>query len=67
MNKSLRRPKILQRGGDDRPQPDTYPLSVGVTGEELSDLSMQLLLRDGVLVDGSQMVQLQLNDSMLLE
>lgn len=60
--KNPRRPKILQRG--DSQDPSAYPI---VSGEELSDLNVQLLLRDGVLVNGNQMVQLQLDDPMLME
>uniref|UniRef100_A0A2A4K3Y7 C2H2-type domain-containing protein n=2 Tax=Heliothis virescens TaxID=7102 RepID=A0A2A4K3Y7_HELVI len=60
--KNPRRPKILQRG--ETQDPSGYPI---VSGEELSDLNVQLLLRDGVLVNGNQMVQLQLDDPMLME
>ncbi|XP_063835730.1 uncharacterized protein LOC135084911 [Ostrinia nubilalis] len=67
--KNPRRPKILQRGGDDVPQPpqEMFPVTLNVTGGELTDMDVQLLLRDGVLVNGNQMVQLQLDDNMLLE
>ncbi|XP_075988079.1 uncharacterized protein LOC142984409 [Anticarsia gemmatalis] len=63
--KNPRRPKILQRGVTQ--DSSAYPLAVSVSGEELSDLNLQLLLRDGVLVNGNQMVQLQLDDPMLMD
>uniref|UniRef100_A0A2H1VK80 SFRICE_011869 n=1 Tax=Spodoptera frugiperda TaxID=7108 RepID=A0A2H1VK80_SPOFR len=62
--KNPRRPKILQRGEAAGHDNTAYPI---VSGEELSDLNVQLLLRDGVLVNGNQMVQLQLDDPMLME
>ncbi|XP_050558593.1 zinc finger protein 91-like [Spodoptera frugiperda] len=62
--KNPRRPKILQRGEVGGHDNTAYPI---VSGEELSDLNVQLLLRDGVLVNGNQMVQLQLDDPMLME
>ncbi|XP_028170021.1 zinc finger protein 90-like [Ostrinia furnacalis] len=67
--KHPRRPKILQRGADDAPPPpqEMFPVTLNVTGGELTDMDVQLLLRDGVLVNGNQMVQLQLDDNMLLE
>ncbi|CAB3259480.1 unnamed protein product, partial [Arctia plantaginis] len=65
--KNPRRPKILQRGVCSQQESSAYPLAVNVGGEEIPELNLQLLLRDGVLVNGNQMVQLQLDDPMLLE
>ncbi|KAI5635068.1 hypothetical protein NE865_12186 [Phthorimaea operculella] len=39
-----------------------YSTPMHVSQQDLSDLNVQLLLRDGVLINGNQMVQLQLND-----
>ncbi|XP_061381261.1 zinc finger protein 91-like isoform X2 [Danaus plexippus] len=46
-----------------------YPVTLNADGEfqNLSTLNVQLLLQDGALVNGNQMVELQLNDEMLLE
>ncbi|XP_026325360.1 uncharacterized protein LOC113234277 [Hyposmocoma kahamanoa] len=96
--KNPRKPKILQRGPEDQPDPNAYalslsgsskepvarptnqqqhqqqmhpaspyPITLNVSNEELKELNVQLLLRDGVIVSGNQMVQLQLDDIMLLQ
>ncbi|XP_052757040.1 zinc finger protein Xfin-like [Galleria mellonella] len=66
--KNTRQPKILQRGHLPAIQePSKYPITLGVTGEELRDADVQLLLRDGALVNGNQMVQLEIDDNVLTE
>ncbi|XP_069363949.1 zinc finger protein 729-like isoform X2 [Maniola hyperantus] len=67
---ALRRPAILQRTDEASQNPQAIynitPLQ-NVDGENLSTLNLQLLLPDGAVGNGNQMVDLQLDDGMLLE
>ncbi|XP_072937686.1 uncharacterized protein [Epargyreus clarus] len=62
--KDIRRPEVFE--GEAPPDQNEYPVALTVSEEALSALNVQLMLSDGVLVNGNEMVQLQL-DNMLLE
>ncbi|XP_049882435.1 zinc finger protein 91-like [Pectinophora gossypiella] len=68
-NLNMTRSEVQQGDLSSAPQvdPTAYPVALNVSGEELRELNVQLVLRDGVLVGGEQMVTLQLTDEMMME